>query len=227
MDDPEIVFLDVGGTLYDDAHYHRALLTTIRELGGRVEDEEFDREYERWRARPGGSFRQLMAKRFLGEDVDLALLEETMRKYWHYPEGALMPGAMEALRALEGRYRLGIIADQEVTIRQALRRDGVEPFIDVWCISAEIGMEKPDPRVFALATSRAGLADPADAVMVGDRLDDDMRPAREVGMRTVWVLTGKAPPNPTPAQLAEPDVWIRGLAELPDAVERLPVAIAA
>lgn len=227
MRDIEVVFLDVGGTLYDDRHYHRALLTTIRELGGQVDDQEFDAEYDRWRRAPGGSFRQLMAKKFLGEDVDLACLEETMRKYWHYPEGALLHGAMDALEALHGRYKLGIIADQEVTIRRALRRDGVEPYIDVWCISAEIGMEKPDPRVFALATSRAGLGDPSRAVMCGDRLDDDMRPAREVGMRTVWVLTGKAPDDPTPEQLAEPDVWIRTLAELPDAVERLSMAVAA
>jgi putative hydrolase of the HAD superfamily len=57
--------------------------------------------------------------------------------------------------------------------------------------------------------------------MVGDRLDYDVRPARRAGMRTVWVLRGEAPDDPTPEQLAEADVAIRGLDELPGALERI------
>ena len=50
--------------------------------------------------------------------------------------------------------------------------------------------------------------------MVGDRLDYDMRPAKAAGMATVWVLRGEAPDDPTPAQLAEPDVAIEDLTQL-------------
>jgi putative hydrolase of the HAD superfamily len=57
--------------------------------------------------------------------------------------------------------------------------------------------------------------------MVGDRLDYDVRPARRAGMRTVWVLRGEAPDDPTPEQLAEADGAIRGLDELPNALERI------
>jgi putative hydrolase of the HAD superfamily len=51
--------------------------------------------------------------------------------------------------------------------------------------------------------------------MVGDRLDYDVRPARRAGMHTVWVLRGEAPDEPTPEQLAEAELSIRGLDELP------------
>jgi putative hydrolase of the HAD superfamily len=62
---------------------------------------------------------------------------------------------------------------------------------------------------------------PPHVVMVGDRLDYDVRPARRTGMRTVWVLRGEAPDEPTPEQLAEADVAVRGLTELPAALERM------
>jgi FMN phosphatase YigB (HAD superfamily) len=48
-----------------------------------------------------------------------------------------------------------------------------------------------------------------------------MRPAMASGMRTVWVLRGEAPDDPTLEQLREPDAAIRSLAELPAALERL------
>ena len=52
--------------------------------------------------------------------------------------------------------------------------------------------------------------------MVGDRLDYDMVPAQAAGMRTIWVLRGEAPDDPTPAQLAIPDVAIDDLTRLVD-----------
>jgi FMN phosphatase YigB (HAD superfamily) len=47
--------------------------------------------------------------------------------------------------------------------------------------------------------------------MVGDRLDYDILPAKEAGMRTVWLVRGEAPDDPTPEQLAVPDVAIQDL----------------
>jgi FMN phosphatase YigB (HAD superfamily) len=52
-------------------------------------------------------------------------------------------------------------------------------------------------------------------VMIGDRLDYDVRPAKAAGMRTVWVLRGEAPDEPTLEQLAEPDAAVLDLTEVP------------
>jgi putative hydrolase of the HAD superfamily len=62
------------------------------------------------------------------------------------------------------------------------------------------------------------------SVMVGDRLDYDVRPAKAAGMHAVWVLRGEAPDDPTPTQSAEADVSIRGLNELASALGTLEVA---
>ena len=56
---------------------------------------------------------------------------------------------------------------------------------------------------------------------VGNRLESDIRPAQRLGMRTVWLLRGDAPPAPTLDQLVEPDAVIISLVGLPMALSRL------
>jgi HAD superfamily hydrolase (TIGR01549 family) len=54
------------------------------------------------------------------------------------------------------------------------------PFISICLSSTEVGLEKPDPAIFQLALSQSGC-EPPQAVMIGDRLDNDIRPARLLG----------------------------------------------
>jgi HAD superfamily hydrolase (TIGR01509 family) len=209
--------------LYDDAVYRRALLRALRDLGADVSDEAFDGEYERCRESQAGSFRRRLAAAFLGGD-DPEAQSEAVRaraaRYWSYPPEALEPDARPCLERLRGRYRLGVIANQPRAVRDAMRRDRIDAFFDVWVISDDLGVEKPDPRMYEGALEAAG-AEASRAAMVGDRLDYDVLPAKAAGMRTVWVLRGEAPRRPTPDQLAEADASVRSLAELPAAIERL------
>lgn len=214
----ELVLLDVGGPIYDDAEYYRALLRATTELAGSaVPESEFRAVYDAQRQRQGGSLRTAVAERFL--DGDRQRLSDLARTYWEYPAAALYPDVLPALRELAGHYRIAIVANQRAVVLEALRRDGVADFVDVWAISEVVGAEKPDPAIFRHALTEAGVA-PGNAVHVGNRLDTDVRGAARVGLRTVWVLRGEAPPEPTPAQLAEPDAVVRSLAELPSTLER-------
>jgi FMN phosphatase YigB (HAD superfamily) len=72
---------------------------------------------------------------------------------------------------------------------ERLTRWGLIPFISVCVASAEVGLEKPDPAIFDLALRHAGCA-ASEAVMIGDRLDNDIRPARLLGWKTVRVFQG-------------------------------------
>jgi HAD superfamily hydrolase (TIGR01549 family) len=215
----EMVFLDIGGVLYDDTVYARAWHRALRDAGARFSDAEFDEEYTRARTEQSGSFRRRLVARFL-PDGDLRELESLAARYWHYPPSALYDDVLPCLELLRGAYRLGVIANQPGDVRTAMRRDGLEPFFEVWGVSDELGVGKPDPALFELAVKTAGVV-PAASVMVGDRLDYDMRPARRVGMRTVWMLRGEAPDEPTPVQLSETDAAVESLAQLPAELERL------
>ena len=218
----EIVFLDIGGVLYDDTVYARAWNRALRDAGATFTDDEFEEEYARARAEQAGSFRRRLIARFL-PDADLRELEGIAARYWTYPPSALYEDAIPCLEALRGRYRLGVIANQPGEVRTAMQRDGLEPFFEVWGVSDELGVGKPDPRLFELA-ARTARVDATAAVMVGDRLDYDVRPAKLVGMRAIWMLRGEAPDEPTPDQLAEADGSVRTLTELPAELERLSPA---
>lgn len=218
----DVVFLDVGGPIYDDRVYYRSLLRAIREVDPSVTEEAFDREYEACRVRQDGSFRRHIIPALLGPDADVEAVAEAAERLWDYPPESLLPDVVPALESLRAAgYRLAVLANQPARTRDTLRRDGLDRFFDLYSISAELGYEKPDPRIFRHAVDQAG-ADPARTAMVGDRLDNDIRPARAAGMRTVWLLRGEAPDEPSPEQASEPDACIRGLDELPAALEALP-----
>ena len=65
------------------------------------------------------------------------------------------------------------------------------PFISLCLSSEEEGVEKPNRAIFELALSRAGCT-ASHAVMIGDRLDNDIRPAKLLGWRTIRVTQGFA-----------------------------------
>jgi FMN phosphatase YigB (HAD superfamily) len=76
---------------------------------------------------------------------------------------------------------------------------------DVW-LSDVVGLHKPDPRFFELALD-AWQMDPARVAYVGDRPDNDVEPARRLGMHTVRFLFGshaRQPPRDA-AQTADFD----------------------
>jgi putative hydrolase of the HAD superfamily len=214
----DIVFLDIGGVMYDDTIYARAWQRALLESGAEIEPGAFEREYALARAEQSGSFRWRLTERFLGPGADVEAVERIAARYWSYPSSALYPDVVPALEELRGRYRLGVLANQPSDVRSAMRRDGLEPFFEAWAVSDDLGVSKPDPRLFELALELAG-AEPGQAVMVGDRLDYDVRPAKAAGMRAVWMLRGEAPDEPTEEQLAEADGAVRAMADLPVLLE--------
>jgi HAD superfamily hydrolase (TIGR01509 family) len=215
------VFLDIGGVLYDDRVYAEAWRLALREAGGTFTDARFDEEYAVCRAAQDRSFRVHLATTLLGADADIGALEAIAAKYWHYPPGALHADVVPTLTELRGAgYRLGVIANQPSQIRSAMARDGLVGFFETWGVSDDLGLHKPDPALFERTLELTDV--PAErTVMVGDRLDYDVRPAKAAGMRTVWVLRGEAPDDPTPAQLAVPDAVIEELDQLPVVLDEL------
>jgi FMN phosphatase YigB (HAD superfamily) len=224
------VFCDVGGPIYDDENFVRAVQTALDELRAAdglpdIDRTEFRRIYDRSRAAQGGSLRAALAEAFLGSRDRRGELHERTRSHWVHPVGTIYPDVLPFLESLGGRVRFGILANQEEAVIEALERDGVAPFVDVWGVSAIVGHEKPSPELFRWCLDEAGVR-PEEAVHIGNRLDTDVRPAHAMGIAAVWVLRGEAPDEPTAEQLAEADIAVRtldGLApRLFDLVESRP-----
>ena len=79
----------------------------------------------------------------------------------------------------------------------------------------EVGVQKPDPRVFRFALRRAGV-EPAESVYVGDSWDADYVGARNAGMLAVW-LNRAGRPLPEPCRQIRTLRDLEGLLSKPDA----------
>jgi HAD superfamily hydrolase (TIGR01549 family) len=106
-----------------------------------------------------------------------------------FSEADLYPDALDTMDAVRARgARVAIVANQPAIRAEQLRSIGVAP--DIMAMSEALGVSKPDPAFFARALELIGNPSPADVAYVGDRVDNDVLPARRAGMRPVWLRRG-------------------------------------
>lgn len=211
----DAVFCDVGGPIYSDDNFvwavRRALDEARADRGlGPVETSQFARVYAAAVASQGVSIRRVLAAEFLGDPGLRTELTERLAPYWTHPVGTAYADALAMFHDLHGHVRIAVVANQEAATVEALNRDGFGAYIDVWGISAVVGHEKPSPEFFRWAL-RECQSTPERTLHIGNRLDTDVRPARALGLGTVWVLRGEAPADPTPDQRAEADLVVADL----------------
>ncbi len=97
----------------------------------------------------------------------------------------LLPGVPDALRRLrDAGLGLVVVSNSDGTCAQTLATLGLRDLVDAVVDSALVGVEKPDPRIFATALATCG-APPARALHVGDLYDVDVAGARAAGIRAV------------------------------------------
>jgi putative hydrolase of the HAD superfamily len=115
----------------------------------------------------------------------------------------LFPGALELLLSLRERgLALGLVTNGFVeTHREKIELLRLEEIFHVIAIADEVGMIKPDPRIFAHVCERLGVL-PSASVMIGDNFERDILGARAAGMQTVWfnerneeIPPGAVPPD--------------------------------
>ncbi len=101
------------------------------------------------------------------------------------------PEALDVLAALRERgTKLGLVTDCSTGTKLMFEESPMGPYFAACAYSAWLGFTKPDARMYAHVTSQLGVA-PARCVYVGDGNSHELRGARELGMRTVWVDNGK------------------------------------
>lgn len=86
-----------------------------------------------------------------------------------------LPGAVSLLDSLKGKAKLGIITNGFTALQQIrLERTGLRDHFDALVISEEVGVPKPDPRIFDYALAQAGNPDRDRVLMVGDTAESDI-----------------------------------------------------
>ncbi len=102
-------------------------------------------------------------------------------------------GAAETLAVLlERGYRIAVISNADGRVRGLLEDAGLGRHLEFVLDSAEMGVEKPDPRIFHAATTRLAL-DPSACAYVGDIYEIDVVGAAGAGLVPVLIGDGPAP----------------------------------
>lgn len=124
--------------------------------------------------------------------------------------------AVSVLSVLHKKYKIGIIANQPVGAEKRLKKFNFSEYIDLCLGSDDVGISKPDPEIFQMALEKASCS-AENAVMVGDRLDNDIFPAKAMGFKTVWIRQGLAGKFQIPkSDEFQPDFTVDSLAQLPE-----------
>ena len=108
---------------------------------------------------------------------------------WESQYERLYTDTKDCLKKLSRIYKIGVIANQSLGTSERLENLGVRKYLDLIIASAEEGVSKPDRRIFEIALERSSCK-PENAVMIGDRIDNDIVPAKQLGMKTIWVKQG-------------------------------------
>jgi putative hydrolase of the HAD superfamily len=124
-----------------------------------------------------------------------------------YPETV---GALRERRA--AGLRLGVLANQPASSLTDLERAGIAELCDGVWLSAAVGLAKPDPRFFRLALDAWGLP-PNRVAYVGDRPDNDVAPARVLGLTAVRLRRGPHAEQAIRADAERADIEVPDLTE--------------
>jgi putative hydrolase of the HAD superfamily len=84
-----------------------------------------------------------------------------------------------------------VVSNGDVRQQEAkIRLTGLDRYLADWVISEEVGVSKPNPRIFAIAARRARMR-LAGAWMVGDSPEIDIGGASALGIESVWLHRGR------------------------------------
>jgi len=142
---------------------------------------------------------------------DAPLVDELASAFASFRRGIALidPDASAVLDDLGRDHRLALVTNGAPDVqREKLATTTLGSHFEAIVISAELGVGKPDPRIFRAALDALGVAG-ADAAVVGDSLERDVAGARRAGVRSVWLDRAGAALGPV-----APDVRIGSLREL-------------
>lgn len=197
----EWIFFDIGSTLADESKcYEKRFEEMIR--GTAISLDEFKEKVIEF------SKQNLKGDKAAAEYYKLALTK------WHCEAERPFADAKHVLEVLKSRdYKLGIIANQLPGARKRLELMGILLYFDVISVSSDEGIAKPNPEIFLRALEKANCS-AEEAIMVGDRLDNDIAPAKALGMKTVWVKQGLGKYASIRNEREAPDFTVSSLGEI-------------
>lgn len=153
---------------------------------GLAEGDLGERMADVWAAGAIGAMTEQRVYAVLAErlGLDRHQVDAMMADMWAQYVGTANTEMIDYARSLRPRYRTGILSNSFVGAREREQQAyGFAELVDEIVYSHEVGMSKPDPRIYRLVCTRLGVT-PAETVFIDDT-DHIVAGARAVGMHAV------------------------------------------
>lgn len=130
--------------------------------------------------------------------------------------------ARKTLEMLVGNYKLGLVSNftYAPVIYAGLRRVGISNFFDVILVSDAFGWRKPHAKIFEEALKRLGVS-AEEALYVGDSPEEDIKGAKQLGIKTVFVASQFFPIEKLLESKQKPDAIARNMCEAKRKIEEM------
>ncbi len=140
----------------------------------------------------------------LAEHLDATFPSQRRGRHIVYPD------TEPALKKLQAVYQLAIVSNGPTDLqREKLEGSGLEGYFDVVVIAGQVGIAKPDTRIFEAVLEQLGLK-AEKTIMVGNKLATDIGGAQQAGIKAIWLNRDRKERSDP----AEPDYEINSLNEL-------------
>lgn len=127
----------------------------------------------------------------LSHEIEDELYETVPERNAERGNFELRPGITELLEELSSAgLKLGLAANQPRESLDNMENVGILKYFEYREVSGTNRLRKPDPRLMLHSCEALGVQ-PTEAIMIGDRLDNDIVPARSLGMLTIRLRTGR------------------------------------
>jgi len=148
------------------------------------------------------------------------LIKEEFERIMLNDPPSLKKGVKETLEELSLNYKIGLISNTGITpgriINKVFQEYDVFKFFNVQIYSDEIGFYKPHPILFKTAL-RELKSSPQNSIHIGDKLETDIKGAKDFNMFTIWFNDSYSPNS----ELIQPDYEIHDISEVIQIIKKL------
>jgi len=221
------VLFDVGGPIATETEHERAIDADIRSLFAEQHVTISDEQYAAaWREVidefAPNAYSAVIYKLTAGdEEIAPSVWREVSRRGSERGLLELRPRIPELLEDLTSLgLKLGLAANQPADIVDRMEVKGIAKYFASTDVSGHHGFHKPDVQLFLYACNALRVM-PAECIMVGDRIDADIMPARQLGMRTVRLRTGRHATQEPRSEAERPDAEVTDVVGMREAILRM------
>ncbi|TXT60294.1 MAG: putative HAD-hydrolase [Promethearchaeota archaeon] len=139
--------------------------------------------------------------KFLGLEQNsnqISTIKEEFESFMLEDPPDLKSGVIKTLNQTSNNYRIGLISNTGVTpgkiIEKVLEKYEILKYFDSTVYSDEIGVYKPHPKIFRMALKEL-QSSPGETLHVGDILETDIKGAKNLGMKAVWIENRNIKPS--------------------------------